>query len=341
MYMLSSTDLIQSRAFRRALLFVIGIGAPALAAIWLRESNGLLLGVITALMFGFADDEGSLARRLTALGRSAAGMAIGGAVGHLLGGYGPLFWLLFVGAAFGAAWLNRSGKTAHIGARLAVMALAITAGSPELTRTEVLFVIGALALAVLARLADHAAFGPLPPSSIPLPPRAAPENDILWLRYAAAYAAAAAVGLWLGLMIDPHHAIWVAITTLVVMQPDDRRNYRRIVERVLGTALGVVVAYVLTRYVLTMPLIVVALLVTAAVMPHHIPIRYWLHTAAIALLVLLAYNLASHASVFAARPDPTLFSERLVDVFVGSLLALLGTVAAFPWSELRSQQAPG
>ena len=35
---------------------------------------------------------------------------------------------------------------------------------------------------------------------------------------------------------DPQHAIWVVITTLVVMQPDDRNNYRRILERAAGTA---------------------------------------------------------------------------------------------------------
>ena len=43
---------------------------------------------------------------------------------------------------------------------------------------------------------------------------------------------AATLGLWLGLKLDPQHAIWVVITTLVVMQPDDRSNYRRILERV-------------------------------------------------------------------------------------------------------------
>ena len=72
----------------------MGVGLPALMALWLRQPGGMLLGVITAIMFSFADDEGPLARRFTALGRSAGGIALGGAVGHLLGGYGVLFWLL-------------------------------------------------------------------------------------------------------------------------------------------------------------------------------------------------------------------------------------------------------
>ena len=63
------------------------------------------------------------------------------------------------------------------------------------------------------------------------------ESDRFWLRFCAAYAGAATLGLWLGLKLDPQHAIWVAITTLVVMQPDDRSNYRRIFERIVGTLL--------------------------------------------------------------------------------------------------------
>lgn len=334
---LLNSRLVQSRAFRRAVAFVIGTAAPALAGLWLGQENGLLLGVITAMMFSFADDEGPLARRFTALGRAAAGIALGSAVGYLLGGYHLLFWLLFVAGAFAAAWLNRTGKTAHIGARLGVMTLAVSAGSPELSRVEVLFVAGALAVVILVRLADHAVFGPLPASTLP-PRPSVPENERLWLRYCAAYAAAATLALWIGLMVDPRHAIWLAITTLVVMQPDDRANYRRIFERIVGTVLGVVAAYVLTQLISSVPLIITALLATSAALPHHIPIRYWLHTAAIALLVLLAYDLASHAVVQPSVIGPGLFTERLIDVFAGCMLALAGTAVAFPWSTLRASR---
>ena len=92
----SIPDLIRSRAFRRAVSFVIGIGVPAAVCLWLRLSDGLLLAVITALMFSFGDDEGPLVNRFIALGRSATGIALGAAGGYLLGGYTPLFWVLSV-----------------------------------------------------------------------------------------------------------------------------------------------------------------------------------------------------------------------------------------------------
>jgi hypothetical protein len=81
----------------------------------------------------------------------------------------------------------------------------------------------------------------------------------------------------------------------------------------------------------------VALIVTAAVLPHHIPWRYWLHTAAIALLVMLAYDLASQAAGPGSAFGAGLFKERLIDVFVGSVLALVGTEIGFRWGGHASQ----
>jgi uncharacterized membrane protein YccC len=337
---LSFSELVQTRAFRRAVAFSIGIGGPAVAGLYFHQSGGLLVGVVTAVMFGFADDEGPLSQRFTALGRAAAGVALGGAIGHVIGGYGPLFWVVFMLGAFSAAWLNRAGKTAHIGARLAVMALIITAGTPEMSRVEVLFVVGSLTLATLLRLADHAIYGSLPASTLP-PRQGFPESERFWLRFCTAYAAAATLALWLGLWVDPQHAIWVVITTLVVMQPDDRKNYRRILERAAGTAAGVIAAYVLTRFAHSTPFMVALLLVTAIALPHHMPLRYWLHTAAIALLVMLGYDLASQASPEGSQFGSGLFTERLIDVLVGCFMALVGTEIGFQWGKRAPPKTPG
>ena len=73
-------------------------------------------------------------------------------------------------------------------------------------------------------------------------------------------------------------------------------------------------------------IICIAILVVAPLIPHHVAHRYWLHTALIALLVLLAYDLTllnSHGIV-------NLLSERLEDILLGSAMGLVGTAAAFP-----------
>jgi hypothetical protein len=54
--------------------------------------------------------------------------------------------------------------------------------------------------------------------------------------------------------------------------------------------------------------------------------RYWLRTALIALLVLLAYDLATAAG--SGENMSALFIDRLADVSLGAILALVGT--AFP-----------
>jgi hypothetical protein len=68
------------------------------------------------------------------------------------------------------------------------------------------------------------------------------------------------------------------------------------------------------------------ILVVAPLIPHHLAKLYWLHTALIALMVLLAYDLAELSS----RGIAQLLSERVIDMLLGCAMALVGTAAAFP-----------
>jgi uncharacterized membrane protein YccC len=84
--------------------------------------------------------------------------------------------------------------------------------------------------------------------------------------------------------------------------------------------------------------------VVAPLIPHHLANRYWLHTALIALMILLAYDLAE----FDSESISKLLFERVIDMLLGCTIALVGTAAAFPrtavteldtWSK-RSQTRP-
>ena len=64
----------------------------------------------------------------------------------------------------------------------------------------------------------------------------------------------------------------------------------------------------------------------APLIPHHVGQRYWLHTALVALMILLAYDLVDlHAGGIG-----DLLTERLKDMLLGCAIALVGTAAAFP-----------
>lgn len=140
------------------------------------------------------------------------------------------------------------------------------------------------------------------------------------------YAGAATASLWLGVHLEPERALWVVVTTLVVMQSDARLSYVRIVHRIAGTVVGVVTAFALTSVLQSPWIIAAAVLILAPLIPYHLQHRYWLHTALIALVVLLAYHLATSDP----RIRRGLFTERLEDVLLGAGLALVGTVLAFP-----------
>jgi uncharacterized membrane protein YccC len=152
-----------------------------------------------------------------------------------------------------------------------------------------------------------------------------PSGHAGWLRYALAFAGAATAALWIAQALDPTHTIWVVATTLVVMQADARLSYRRIVERIAGTFAGVVAAWVITGSQ-SIALISACILVVAPLIPHHLANRYWLHTALIALMILLAYDLAE----FDSQSISKLLFERVIDMLLGCAIALVGTAAAFP-----------
>jgi uncharacterized membrane protein YccC len=180
----------------------------------------------------------------------------------------------------------------------------------------------ALAVVALARLIDYVLFGAISPRT-PAPGPAPPGG---WTRFALAYTAAAIVSLWIGISIDAERALWVVVTTLMVMQFDARTSYVRIVQGITGTVLGVAAAFAVTAWLSVPWSIAAAILLIAPFIPHHVQQRYWLHTMLIAIVVLLAYHLAAAD----LRTMRGLFTQRLEDVLLGAGIALIGTMIAFP-----------
>jgi hypothetical protein len=312
---------------RRACLFSISIGIPVIVSVALGEPQAGLLGAVGGLLLSFADHSGSFLLRTRMLAVTAAAMAFGAFAGFLLHGIFPLFWIAFVAATFGVGLSNRAGRDYVLPARQGTMAFAVAAGIPDFDATALAYFAGAFALTLLARSADHLLFGPLPP----LRANPAPQQPLGrwgWVRFAVCYSAAAVAALWIGRQIDPTRALWVVVTALVVMQPDSRSSYFRIGERIAGTLIGVAGAWIVTATL--PPALAIAALVTvlAAFVPHHATVRYWLHTALIAMVILLVYDLVEVNS----RDIHVLFIERISDMLVGCVLAAIGTAFAFPHS---------
>jgi Fusaric acid resistance protein-like len=323
---------------RRTALFVVAIGYAVVLAVVLGQWQMALIGGITGMVLSFSDDDGALASRLAMLAMVTAAALAGGILGHFVG-VSALFWPLFLAAAFAAGWLYRSARGPQLAGRIFAISLSIIAGAPTMTVSRLELLASVVAVCVLARVIDHLLFGPLPRGPAARSP-GAPSTTAQWLAFALVYATCATLGFAIGFAIEPTRAIWVSITTLVVMQPDDARNYRRILERVAGTAVGVLAAFALTLALHTPDELAAAMLVVAALLPHQLGRRYWLFTALIALLVLLAY-----AAATAAGTDhdtmTALFVARLADVSLGAILALIGTAIVFPpWRKGHKETPP-
>jgi len=311
---------------RRGLQFLINIGVPLLVGVLRGESQIALAAVIVGMAFGFADSAGPLFSRLRFLALDALCIGVGAGLGYFARNHAALLVPFFVGLALGIGLAPLTGRMLPLTGRHAAMAFTVAAALPvTFNLPQAGYLFGVFLLAAAARTVDYLIAGPLPRQpAVPLQP---PSGHGGWLRYALAFAGAATAALWIGQALDPTHTIWVVATTLVVMQADARLSYRRIVERIAGTFAGVAAAWVITGSQ-SIALISTCVLVVAPLIPHHLASRYWLHTALIALMILLAYDLAE----FDSESISKLLFERVIDMLLGSAIALVGTAAAFPRS---------
>jgi uncharacterized membrane protein YccC len=317
-------DIVNSAQVRRGALFLVSIGVPVIVGVLRHQPGGALIGAVAGMLLAFADNDGELFGRLRLLAINAGAMAGGGLVGYLCRNSAPALWSLFVAIMLSVGLAARGGREALLIARNGAIAFTIAAEVPTFEVHQIWYLIGVVALTAASRAVDQLLAGPLPlQQGAPLQK---PSGWGGWLRFALAFSGAAAASMWIGNRPDRVHAIWTVTTTIVVMLPDARASYHRIFGRVSGTFAGVVAAWVITSLFHSAAVICIAILMVAPLIPHHHAHRYWLHTGLIALMVLLAYDLTLLNS-----PDITnLLTQRLEDILLGCMIALVGTVVAFP-----------
>ena len=315
---------LRSSHVRRGQMFLVNLGVPVVAAAAMGEPRLALLGGVAALVLSFADNERPLPGRLRFLLTSAGSMVLCGLAGFALHGVPHVFWPVYVAIVFGVGLAARGGREPLIASRDGAMAFSTMAAVPAVNLADLWFLAGMLAVIVLTRTLDAAIYGPLPQLAAGQPLRR-PADRAGWLRFALAYAAASAAALWIGLTLDPERAVWVSTTTLLVMQPDAQASHRRIFERILGTFVGVILAWAIAAAIGDKTLVCAAAVITVPFIPHHVGQRYWLHTALVALFILLLYDF----SLPTIHDLDQVLVERLKDMLMGCAIAVVGTTAAF------------
>jgi uncharacterized membrane protein YccC len=156
--------------------------------------------------------------------------------------------------------------------------------------------------------------------------RAVNGNNNGW-RYPLVYSVGIVGGLLLGVVLGTGKPYWVAITIMMTMRPDASLNLIRSVQRIGGTLIGVAIAGIIVHFIHELWWITLVVLLLGLTLPHGIPMNYGLHCTLIALFVLLLFITAS---VQYGNDDSGLLRERVYDVILGCVIALIGTVLAFP-----------
>ncbi len=109
------------------------------------------------------------------------------------------------------------------------------------------------------------------------------------------------------------------------MVPDVGTTYRRVTGGLAGTVLAVFTVWLVIGISDAPPFLCAVILAIAFLLPSQVT-RFWAFSGLIAIVVLLAWNLASGDP----RLAPMLLAERMVDMINGAVLVLIFTAALFP-----------
>ncbi len=131
--------------------------------------------------------------------------------------------------------------------------------------------------------------------------------------------------------IHPEQGYWVLLTTVFVCQPNYGATRIKLVQRISGTVLGLVVGWALFDLLPTQPVQALFAVVAGVVFFATRSTRYTLATAAITLMVLFCFNQVGDGY--------GLIWPRLFDTLLGSLIAAAAVFLILPdWQGRRLNQ---
>ncbi|QJI31503.1 TIGR01666 family membrane protein [Pseudomonas sp. ADAK18] len=150
----------------------------------------------------------------------------------------------------------------------------------------------------------------------------------LLFRHALRLPLALSIGYGMVHLIHPSQGYWIILTTLFVCQPSYGATRRKLGQRIIGTAIGLTVAWVLFD-LFPSPLIQSMFAIAAGLVFFiNRTTRYTLATAAITLMILFCFNQVGDGY--------GLFLPRLFDTLLGSLIAGLAVFLFLPdWQGRR------
>ncbi|HEY7805124.1 MAG TPA: FUSC family protein, partial [Orrella sp.] len=179
----------------------------------------------------------------------------------------------------------------------------------------------------------------LPPLPAGLLSRQSYSPRLLWqnlrldsppFRFALRVSTAVLIGLLIGVAVPElgEHAYWIVLTIIIIMKPAFAQTKQRNYQRLSGTLIGCLIAFVLCSLTTNHMLLGMVIGVSLLLIPAFMFINYQIAVILITLLVLLSLQLLLPHSI-------NLIAERGLDTVIGSIIALACS-RILPWWEAKS-----
>ncbi|GLQ46451.1 TIGR01666 family membrane protein [Dyella lipolytica] len=141
-------------------------------------------------------------------------------------------------------------------------------------------------------------------------------------RHALRLAVALMAGYGILHLVHPQHGYWILLTTLLVCQPSYGATRMRMLQRVLGTVIGVVIGWATLRLLPTAHWQLLLIVLSGVVFFAARLRRYSIATAAITVFVVLCFNQAGNGY--------EVMWPRLLDTLIGAAIAALSIYLILP-----------
>jgi YccS/YhfK family integral membrane protein len=141
-------------------------------------------------------------------------------------------------------------------------------------------------------------------------------------RHAVRLSLALMAGFGVLRLVHPQHGYWILLTTLLVCQPSYGATLSRMLQRVSGTVIGVVIGWATLRLLPAAPWPLLLIVLSGVVFFAARLRRYTLATASITVFVVLCFNQAGNGY--------EVMWPRLLDTLIGAAIAALAIYLILP-----------
>ena len=137
----------------------------------------------------------------------------------------------------------------------------------------------------------------------------------------------------IGIFINLGHSSWILLTVLVILKPAYSLTKTRNRDRLLGTAIGLIIGALLIYFIHNNNVLLVCMILLMLGSYVFLKTHYFIAVIFLTAEVLILFNLLNPGSI------ATVLEERLLDTFIGSVIAFLFSLLVFPvWEVTNSRK---